>query len=328
MTIVNEGERGAALLTVLLLVAVIAVLAGTALERLRLSTRLAANAGTTAQLRAYAQAAETVALTRIDSLLAANPDRVTLAGNWSGRPFSVPLPGGGRATIRISDGSNCFNLNGLVAEVGVGTGVYAGIPEQRTRFTRLMQLLGVPAQTADHIAGATVDWIDTDQEQSPAGAEDTQYLGGVPSYRTAGTLMADVSELRAVQGVTPAITHLLTPTLCSLPVAEPVKINVDTLAPEQAPLIAMLGTEALGIGTARAMLIKRPPQGFADANEFWLNAPEQAAGNGQNQTAVTSTWFALDIDVTQGDTELHERAMIDARRLPAHLVSRQWGEQS
>ena len=37
-------ERGAALLTVLLLVAVIAVLAGGMLEKLRLATRLSANA--------------------------------------------------------------------------------------------------------------------------------------------------------------------------------------------------------------------------------------------------------------------------------------------
>ena len=40
----SERERGAALLTVLLLVAIIAVLAGAALERLRLTTRLAGNA--------------------------------------------------------------------------------------------------------------------------------------------------------------------------------------------------------------------------------------------------------------------------------------------
>ncbi|MDQ2892789.1 MAG: type II secretory pathway protein, partial [Pseudomonadota bacterium] len=57
-TAVPARERGAALLTVLLLVAVIAVLAGTALERLRLTTRLAGNAAAGAQARAYAEAAE------------------------------------------------------------------------------------------------------------------------------------------------------------------------------------------------------------------------------------------------------------------------------
>ena len=45
----KPGEQGAALLTVLLLVAVIAVLAGTALEKLRLATRLGGNAAALAE---------------------------------------------------------------------------------------------------------------------------------------------------------------------------------------------------------------------------------------------------------------------------------------
>ena len=56
-----DRERGAALLTVLLLVAIVAVLAGTALERLRLTTRLASNALAGEQARGYARAAEALA---------------------------------------------------------------------------------------------------------------------------------------------------------------------------------------------------------------------------------------------------------------------------
>lgn len=52
---IPRQERGAALLTVLLLVAVIAVLAATALEKLRLSTRLAANLIAIDQARGYAK---------------------------------------------------------------------------------------------------------------------------------------------------------------------------------------------------------------------------------------------------------------------------------
>jgi general secretion pathway protein K len=54
----KPGERGAALLTVLMLVSVMAVLSASALERLRLATRIAANAGAIDQARAYALAAE------------------------------------------------------------------------------------------------------------------------------------------------------------------------------------------------------------------------------------------------------------------------------
>ncbi|MDB5673573.1 MAG: type secretory pathway protein, partial [Sphingomonas bacterium] len=80
-------ERGAALLTVLLLVAVIAVLAGTALEKLRLSTKIGGNAVALDQARAYAGAAEILAVTKVGDLLAKDPNKVTLAGGWSDKPF-------------------------------------------------------------------------------------------------------------------------------------------------------------------------------------------------------------------------------------------------
>ena len=121
-------ERGAALLTVLMLVAIIAVMAGAALEKLRLSTRLAGNAATGEQARAYAFAAETMALTRVSTLLGQSPKRVTLAGNWSNTPFGLPVPGG-FATARVRDGGNCFNLNGLVKQVQGAPGTYITNPE-------------------------------------------------------------------------------------------------------------------------------------------------------------------------------------------------------
>src|ERR1700751_1950071 len=96
----HPSERGAALLTVLLLVAVIAVLASTALEKLRLSTRLGSNAVAMDQARAYSFAAETLALTKVSDLLKTSSTHVTLAGGWSNRPTPLPVPGG-IATARL-----------------------------------------------------------------------------------------------------------------------------------------------------------------------------------------------------------------------------------
>lgn len=323
----RDTERGAALLTVLLIVAVIAVLAATALERLRLSTRVAGNAAATEQGRAYANAAETLALARIGALLARSPDRITLAGGWSGRPFGLPLPGGGAAVARVSDGGHCFNLNGLVSRASDGT--YIENPPARIRFARLLRLTGAPPQVAEQVAAGATDWIDTDDTPLAAGAEDAAYLRGQTPYRTAGTLMADPSELRAVAGVTPALYDGVRRFLCTLPVAEPVPVNVNTLLPEQAALVAMQFPDTVGLDAAQQALLRRPPQGYRDASAFFdlfsangLN-PESRDGMG-----VVTRWFALRIDVTAGGAAVEERALVDATRLPPRLVSRQWGEQS
>ena len=324
-------ERGAALLTVLLLVAVISVLAATALEKLRLSTRLAGNAVAGEQARAYGYAAETLALSRVDDLLGQAEQAkqgVTLAGGWSGRPFNLPVPGG-LATARVRDGGNCFNLNGLVVETGPG--VYAAYSPARLQFSRLMRLVGVPAAVTDGIADATSDWIDSDTAPLQGGGEDGAYTGAATPYRTANTLMADISELRAVTGVTPEIYARLRPWLCALPVAKPSMINVNTILPEQAPLFAMLLPDTLSVEAARQLILKRPPQGFESTTAFWglpalngVTAPQDAMA----QTDITTRWFALQVDVALGKTTLEQRSIIDATRLPARLVSRSWGEAS
>jgi general secretion pathway protein K len=68
-------ERGAALLTVLMLVAVIATLAATSLDRLTVATRLTANANIAAQGRQWLGLAEQLAAVRLEDLAAADAAR-------------------------------------------------------------------------------------------------------------------------------------------------------------------------------------------------------------------------------------------------------------
>lgn len=319
------SERGAALLTVLLLVAVIAVLAGVALEKLRLATRLGGNAVALDQARAFSFAAETLAVFRISDLLSKNPDRVTLEGGWSGQPFALPIPNG-TATATVTDGGNCFNLNSLVVEVTPG--IYAAYTPARTQFARLIALVDPSARSPEAMAAAAADWIDSDNSPLDGGAEDNAYGGGKRAYRTANTLMTDPSELRAVAGVSRLDYERLRPWICTLPVATPARINVNTVVPEQAPLIAMLG-QNFSVEAVRQALLQRPPKGFSNAGAFWSQSGlAGGAGGGAGQTDVKTTWFALRVDVTLGGTRVEQNGLIDATALPARLVSRQWGEQS
>ena len=313
-------ERGAALLTVLLLVAVIAVIAATALERLRVSTRLAGNAAALDQARGLAFAAETLATTRITALLSQSPDRVALVGGWYDKPYALPVPGG-VATARITDGGNCFNLNSLVIRTGETD--WTSYTSARVQFAQLIRLVGAPGD-AQAIAAAAADWIDTDQSPLPGGAEDANYTG----YRTAGTLMADPSELRAVAGVTPAVYAALRPWVCTLPVARLTSINVNTLSPEQAPLVAMQMPEGAGLGAIRAAILRRPELGYESAEAFLNQTSLGGETNTASGLAVATQWFALRIDVRLGGATLEEHALVDASALPAQLVSRQWGDAS
>ena len=323
----RPGERGAALLTVLILVAVIAVLAATALEKLRLSTRLGGNAVAIEQARGFAYAAEALAIIRIGDLLERSQGKVSLLGGWSDRPFALPLgdmAGGGTAVARVTDGGNCFNLNGLAQPILGQPGVYAANGLEIAHFAKLMRLIGIPGQVAEQVATGTADWIDSDPNPQGGGAEDALYLARDPPYRTGGTMMADVSEMRMVNGVTPDIYAALRPWICTLPEAKPTSININTLAPEQAPLVAMAQVDTISPAAIAQALLRRPPQGYADAGGFWAQIPGASGAGG---VATTSRWFNLRIAATLGSVRVDERALVDASRQPPRLVARIWGEE-
>ena len=88
------NERGAALLTVLLLVAVIAILAAHGIDRLAGATKLASNARELSQAKAYLIAAESIGMQTAERIVAISPDEATNIVAWNGREQSFPVPDG------------------------------------------------------------------------------------------------------------------------------------------------------------------------------------------------------------------------------------------
>lgn len=322
---VPAGEKGSALLTVLLLVAVMATIAAAALDRIGVGTRLAANAATVGQARAWLGMAELLATTRIEDLLAADDSR-TLGNGWMGAERQIALPDGAVVLARVEDGGNCFNLNSLVEQRQDG----ALVARQSAvkQFTALMALLGIGEGEAAAIAASATDYIDSDSQPLPAGAEDGAHGG---SGMAANGLMSDSSELRIVAGVTDRHYGLLRRWICALPATEPSSINVNTLLPEQAPLLAMLAPGQLDLSRARAQIASRPRDGFGSVLEFWKSpilAGVQPDSQAARQVKMRTEFFILHARVASAGLEIGETALIDARRAPARIVSRRYGEAS
>lgn len=330
---VKQGERGAALLSVLLLVAVMAVIAAASLDRLTLATRIAGSAAMVDQGRAFVMAAEHMALGRVQGLVDNDHHKLTNEAGWQDRPFMLPLPIGS-GTAKLQDASNCFNLNGLVSETMLGR--FSQRPRSIEQLTALMTILGVPQHEAAAVAAATGDWLDSDDTPTPLGAEDAAYLGMEQGYLPANQLMVDASEWRAVRGVTPALYARMAPWICALPVAEPVRPNVNTLRPEQAALIAMMMPDGISLGAVRAALAARPRGGYGSSQRFWQSGP--LAGvvpppDVAQQVQMTSRWLELEIAVELADSMVTARTLVDAYggaaqagQAKAAIVRRAWGE--
>ena len=180
----------------LILVGIMGAIAVGVFDRLRLATMLTGNATGLEAARGFAMVGEQLVSVRIDDLLAASPQRTTLAGGWQGRNVTLPLPGG-LARARVVDGGNCFNLNSLAT--GTAPDALATRPIAIEQFVNLMVLLDISRADAGRVAASAADWIDSDDRPNPDGAEDGAYAGAPRPYRAANTMMAEASELRAVQ---------------------------------------------------------------------------------------------------------------------------------
>lgn len=318
-------ERGAALLSVLLLVAVMAVIAALMLERLNLATRLALNSQAMAQARLYAFSAESIVASRLGQLVALDRSRTIDPGGMLDRETPLPLSRGS-VTVRVRDAGNCFNVNSLVSGEGDRTRLNRISLEQ---FRRLMDSLDVPPDAAVVLSDSVADWIDADQDPEVNGAEDAHYQQLAVPYRTAGRRIVDLSELRAIRGMEEPIYRRLVPWLCALPGGEGAKINLNTLRPDQARLVTALVPGTLSIEQVRALIQQRPATGWATVNEAVGPLANAGAPFGPvqlRQLAVTSRWFEARFAVRVDSITLEERAIIDAGLEPARVVARSWGE--
>ncbi len=314
-------EHGAALLTILLLVAVIAVLAAHGIDRLAGATKLASNSRELSQAKAYLVAAETIALKSAEDIVAISPEKTTNIGNWNGSEQTYPVPGG-VINATLSDGGNCFNINSLVKQTGAE---YSARPAGIQQFIRLMRVLEVPERDAFNVAASVTDWIDTDDDPAQNGAEDIHYQQLEKPYLSANALIIDVSEIRAIKGVTTDIYRRIIPWLCALPATNLSPININTLRPEQVPLLIML-SDNIDIVRARQFLGRRAVSGYASLNDFWAEpfpASMAAGPEVQTQVKLSTRWFRIDMSVVMQSALVEQRALIDAGRRPARLVHRQ-----
>lgn len=321
----DPRERGAALLSVLLLVAVMAVIAAVMLDRLNLATRLAGNGQAMTQARLYATSAETLAMARIKAMVDTSQDRTVDRGGLLGREFPLPLARG-VVMARVDDAGNCFNLNSLVEADAQGVLKLRLVGLNQLRA--LMAGLAMPQAESAIVSDAIADWIDSDNVPAPNGAEDETYQGTATPYRTAGRLIGDVSEIRAVRGMTPQFYERLRPWLCALPGADLSPINVNTLRPDQALLLSMLAPTAIPVDRARGILAARPVLGWASADDALRGLGGAGSGGVPlNQLQVTSRWFLLTQTVSVDSAQVEEQALIDVGSNPPRVAFRSWGDR-
>lgn len=297
-------ERGAALVTVLLLVSLMSVLAVVSFETLGFAIKRTAAAGMYDQARLYALGGEQIARLAAERWKTTDQQLLEAIGFDGAGSISYPIEGG---TIEgtLTDVSNCFNINSLVA--ATDTGALAANEENVARFTHLLELLGLSVGEAEALASGLVDWLDTDGRPSARGAEDYDYAVFEPPYRAANALMVDVSELALVNGFNADVRALVSPFLCVLPSVTPTKLNVNALQPEDAILLTALLGRSYTFEQIRGVVTERPATGYAEVGDFWRSptfSGRQISQETRANISVSPVLFRADLRVRYFDADL------------------------
>ncbi len=293
----SDAQKGVALLVVLLLVATLSVLALAMTTTMRQAVGRSVATGAQDQAMWYALGTEQFAAYVLKEQAKIKPGVDIASEPWLLDALTLPVEGG-LIQARLRDATNCFNLNALVRLEAGNLIVNA---EAKAEYIRLLVDLGLDQLTASDLSDILVDWLDSDTFPEGNGAEDETYLRQTIPYRAGNTLLANVSELRAIANYTDEFVTKLAPFVCAQPVAGSVPMNINLLHQRKAPLLSAAMGDLLTLEEAQQILAQRPLLGYETAEAFWAlpvfsgkTIPEEA----KQRLQVWSGFVRVEADIT------------------------------
>ena len=323
----RRSESGAALLSVLLLIALMSVVALGMSEAMLRTLQQARTIDRGGLVSWQVTSVEELGLNGTEALRVETQGALTINTQGLNDRIVVPL-GNGVFEGRIVEGSNCLNLNSLAPPQNGsepdGLAVLA--------YDTLLETLEFPESQREELVDTLLDWFDADASPRSNGAEDPVYGRLKPPYRTAGGRMANLSELRAVLGYTSDIVDLLRPMICVRPTSDIMRLNLNTLESDQAGLLSVVLSGELSLEEADELLDERPLQGWASVDEFLAEdkvVEVPTTSQNSNLVDIRSSYLVLRALVTNADiSQAFEVLYFIEQASPAQLIHRTSGASS
>jgi general secretion pathway protein K len=249
-------NRGVALITALLIMALVATLAYTLEWNNSLDLRRTIIMLNRDQAIQIALGAESWMSSILRQDLQDGPED-HLGEIWASDLPGLPIDGG-EVFGDIEDLQGRFNINNLIDANGAVDTVAS------EQFETLLIVLGLDTK----FVGLVVDWLDADQDASfPYGAEDSIYTGFTPPYRTANQALMNASELGAIEGMDKETLDILLPHIVALPAGTRINANTAT-----GPVLQSLHPD-ITLADVESLLATREEAGFTDLGRAFSQWP-------------------------------------------------------
>ncbi|MEG0342717.1 MAG: type II secretion system minor pseudopilin GspK [Acinetobacter sp.] len=284
-----KQQRGIALITILVMVALATILAATIVKRQANTAENTAYLMRQNQSLMYAKSAEAFfsELLVDDAENAADIDH--LQENWAKPMPAFPVEDG-FVSGTIQDESGKFNLNSLVNADGT-----PNLPA-KIWFEKLLLRVGLQEKLSE----AVIDWQDPDDQTiGGMGAEANYYQGLSPSYLPSNTQFHHVEELKLVRGFEGEKYLQIADYVTTAPNTDS-KLNINTAS---AVLLASLDPK-LEVNAVQQVIQQRQAnlQYFSNVSELWAIEPFAQVSNEvrtelNDLLGVQSNYFKARIEV-------------------------------
>ena len=284
-----KQQRGIALITILVMVALATILAATIVKRQANTAENTAYLMRQNQSLMYAKSAEAFfsELLVDDAENAADIDH--LQENWAKPMPAFPVEDG-FVSGTIQDESGKFNLNSLVNADGT-----PNLPA-KIWFEKLLLRVGLQEKLSE----AVIDWQDPDDQTiGGMGAEANYYQGLSPSYLPSNTQFHHVEELKLVRGFEGEKYLQIADYVTTAPNTDS-KLNINTAS---AVLLASLDPK-LEVNAVQHVIQQRQAnlQYFSNVSELWAIEPFAQVSNEvrtelNDLLGVQSNYFKARIEV-------------------------------
>jgi len=280
-------QRGIALVTALVLVAIATVLAAAIGFASAMSSRRASAVFGADQALLAAEGAEAMAAYALKQSATPPPGPDSLDQAWAQPygPYEL-APGVTLEFAQIEDQQGKFNINNLADG---GTTDHESVQE----FQRLLSSLGLETKWA----GILADWIDINNEPNdPDGAEDSTYLGQTPPYRAANMPITSISELLALPGFGRDRYNRLAPYITALPPGT--AINICTAS--GLLLDALSGKTEYSVDLASLANSRQENGCFPSLSVYETSLSKQQQAALQTRIGAASQYYRLRTTITIG----------------------------
>ncbi|MEG5634717.1 type II secretion system minor pseudopilin GspK [Enterobacter bugandensis] len=262
-------QKGVALLVVLILLVMMSALAAKISQQFCRNLQKTHYQVSQQQLRWAMQAQEKVVKDRLQTDATGENKALNLDGDWH-----QPLETRGEdytVVSQVEDAQDCFNVNNLLAAEKIPQGQNApAVPEKPRNEQIVEQILtesGISHTTAEEVYQQLVDYLDGDATTAKDGAESDAWAGVVPARQPANQMMRTIAEIKQLPAFPVAVYPKVSKLLCALPDSAS-KVDVNTLKPEQAALLAALFPGKLTEDDAVRLIDSRPETGWENMETF------------------------------------------------------------